>query len=401
MRRLRYRAHLGGVLVIALALASFLVLAAGPAVADPGDAVYWVVPGQAGTASDLTLPEVAQRLLGDSSRAPEILELNEGRAQPDGGALSGDGKLKAGWALVLPAGAKSGEIRIGPLPSAVTPPAGARPAPGPSGNRSLFIAAPIALLALAGLGAAGVLLLRRRRRAAPKSVTVPATAGAREVLDRALRQISVLPSAPSVYAAVVGLDRVSLRLAPALTEAPPPWQVRQQGSVWEAPNWQLDAGPAGAATATGLPLLATLGTIGGELTVVNLGRAPGLVAFTGVRSVALATVGAAVDEIAAAGGTRVFVAGPPPPSRLPTGSVTHVTDLSEVPAGDRLVVVTEPVFGPAAQRLGELAADAGPGTAVVIVGDVPHAAWRFESRPDGSLDAGVLGLTLDAKAGAR
>ncbi|MDW5323213.1 S8 family serine peptidase [Plantactinospora sp. KLBMP9567] len=68
--------------------------------------------------------EVADRFLGDAGRAGEILDLNSGRVQPDGGRLSDPGRLRAGWHLVLPWDAIGTELRHG------SPPASAEPSSG-------------------------------------------------------------------------------------------------------------------------------------------------------------------------------------------------------------------------------------------------------------------------------
>ncbi|MBM0232307.1 hypothetical protein JNW91_10800 [Micromonospora sp. STR1_7] len=223
-----------------------------------------------------------------------------------------------------------------------------------------------------------------------------------------MRQLALQASQAQVYAALIGPDRVSLRLAPALPEAPPPWQARQQGAIWEAPTWQLDQNPDDTA---GLPLLATVGTVGGELTVVNLGRAPGIVALTGDPAASMRVAGAFLDEIgrhsAAASVTISLVGTAPPPWPVPE-RVRVVTDARNilVQAGDggahqsetlrdHLVVVTTPIPPAELERLGALAAVSDGTAAVLVVGDAPNAAWRFEAEADGSLDVGVLGLHLD------
>ncbi|MFD0788653.1 hypothetical protein ACFQZ8_32455, partial [Micromonospora azadirachtae] len=161
-----------------------------------------------------------------------------------------------------------------------------------------------------------------------------------------------------MYAALIGPDRVSLRLAPALPDAPSPWQARQQGAIWEAPSWQLDQKPDDS---TELPLLATVGTVGGELAVVNMGRAPGIVALTGDRDAGMRIAGAFLDEISrhpAAASVAINVIGPPPPP-LPVPERVRVTlDLQTIlpPSDDgidaaqrsgvlrdHLVVVTAPI----------------------------------------------------------
>jgi DNA-binding SARP family transcriptional activator len=68
---------------------------AAPATAGP---TYTVQPRD-------TLGRIAARCLGDWTRFEEILDLNRGRPQPDGGALTDPGLIRPGWALVLPADA--------------------------------------------------------------------------------------------------------------------------------------------------------------------------------------------------------------------------------------------------------------------------------------------------------
>lgn len=55
-----------------------------------------------------TLGRIAARTLGDWQRFEELLELNRGRPQPDGGQLTDSGVLRAGWVLRLPADATIG-----------------------------------------------------------------------------------------------------------------------------------------------------------------------------------------------------------------------------------------------------------------------------------------------------
>ncbi|MGW5580651.1 hypothetical protein [Micromonospora chokoriensis] len=392
---------------------------------------YWVVPGQPGAESELTLPGVADRVLGDSRRWPEILELNQGRTQPDGGTLTDPAQpIRAGWVFVLPTGATSGEIRIGPPPSATADlgrqpeappvdqpeqgPAAAPPNP-PVGGGTVGLR-PVAVTLL-GIGAAllavvvpVLIRLVRRRRAAEPPRPAP---GSRQALDRALRQIATSASQPPVYAAMVGADRVSLRLAPALPDPPPPWRARQQGAMWEAPSWDLDQ--AVTVDGGGLPMLATIGTVGGELTVVNLGRAPGIVTLTGEPTAAYRLAGAFLDEISryAATSVAISVVGPPPPPWPVPERVRVVVDLRSVltlpgddaPDGngssalrDHLVLVTAPLPPEELERLGALAAASDGTAAVVVVGDAPNTVWRFDIDADGTLDVGVLGLHLDRPA---
>lgn len=192
------RAARGGLLAVAVALV-FLVLplSAGTASAVEPAVPYWVVPGQPGTESDLTLPGVADRVLGDSKRWPELFELNKGRTQPDGLVLTEPTQsIRAGWVFVLPEGATSGEIRIGAPPTATpqtdqqpagqlpdAPPAdrpqpaapdAAQPAPPADGGETQILGLRPITAALLGVGTLLVLaavvlvpiLLRQRRRTA-------------------------------------------------------------------------------------------------------------------------------------------------------------------------------------------------------------------------------------------
>jgi nucleoid-associated protein YgaU/DNA-binding SARP family transcriptional activator len=52
-----------------------------------------------------TLWDLAERYLGDGYRATEIFELNKGRPQPDGGALTDPSVIRPGWVLQIPAAA--------------------------------------------------------------------------------------------------------------------------------------------------------------------------------------------------------------------------------------------------------------------------------------------------------
>ncbi|RKR86634.1 subtilase family protein [Micromonospora pisi] len=81
-----------------------------------------------------TLWTIAARFLGDAERAGEILELNTGRRQPDGGRLTDPGRLNGGWHLVLPWDAIGTGLRHGVLPSAAatpSPPKAANPGSAP------------------------------------------------------------------------------------------------------------------------------------------------------------------------------------------------------------------------------------------------------------------------------
>ncbi|OZB88141.1 MAG: hypothetical protein B7X41_09705, partial [Microbacterium sp. 14-71-5] len=90
-----------------------------------------------------TLWGIAAQHLGDGARYTELLDLNRGKPQPDGGQLSDPDHIRPGWVLRLPAraqrpsaitaaGDETAALRAGPIP----PPASLSPSPqettGPS-----------------------------------------------------------------------------------------------------------------------------------------------------------------------------------------------------------------------------------------------------------------------------
>jgi hypothetical protein len=104
--------------VLTLAACGLLLAAAIPALAgattEPSRVKYYIVAAGAGGEAE-TVREIAVRLLGDEDRAADIYELNEGRPQPTGGALTPGGALQIGWVLVLPWDAVGDEVLYGEL----------------------------------------------------------------------------------------------------------------------------------------------------------------------------------------------------------------------------------------------------------------------------------------------
>ncbi|MGI5239303.1 S8 family serine peptidase [Dactylosporangium sp. CA-139066] len=91
---------------------------------------YYTV-AQSYQGSPENLPEIAGRFLGSAGRSQEIFNLNVGRPQPAGGALSDPANLRADWYLVLPWDAHGDGVQYGQLPTTVPAP-GASPAPSAS-----------------------------------------------------------------------------------------------------------------------------------------------------------------------------------------------------------------------------------------------------------------------------
>ncbi|WP_285790465.1 hypothetical protein [Micromonospora sp. NBRC 101691] len=113
-----------------------LLLAPAPAAgAAPAETGRYYVVGPPVDGQREYLYAIALRTLGNGNRFREIVALNDGRAQPDGGTFTDGLELRPGWILVLPKDAKGPGVRVGPLPS-VRPrpprPEPSRPAVRPS-----------------------------------------------------------------------------------------------------------------------------------------------------------------------------------------------------------------------------------------------------------------------------
>lgn len=217
-----------------------------------------VVPGE-------SLSAVAEARLGDLDRWPELWELNRGRVQPDGGALSGPDLIEPGWTLRLPAvdadpGAdgpavvppEASDVEVGLPSDPPLTPTTSEPVErseeidedGAEGESGFSIE-----LLLAGTGAASVLaLLERRRRVAwrrrrrhedpgvgPEDVQIverrlraAARAGLDGRLDAAVRLAMSAGSSSIAFAAV---SAGSVRVWPVGDEVPPPL-FEVNGNAW-------------------------------------------------------------------------------------------------------------------------------------------------------------------------
>jgi subtilisin family serine protease len=117
--------YLSRAALVSACVSMILVAAAGaPAAADPSPPAreyqkYAVVRAVDGRPE--ALGQIALRVLGDDSRATEILELNRGRAEPGGKTVTGAGSLQVGWVLILPWDADGLGVEYGPVPDAAPP----------------------------------------------------------------------------------------------------------------------------------------------------------------------------------------------------------------------------------------------------------------------------------------
>lgn len=123
-----------------------LVTTGRSAYADEQVAYYTVVASYQGKPE--TLRDIAARLLGDGERWDEVYNLNVGRRQPAGQALTDPDSLRAGWYLVMPWDAAGTGVRYGVLPT--EPP----PSPAPvTGNPTTSPVRPVTPTMSAASGA--------------------------------------------------------------------------------------------------------------------------------------------------------------------------------------------------------------------------------------------------------
>jgi hypothetical protein len=165
-------------LVVALTgtvLTGLSLVLGGPAAAEPTSGRYYVV-GKPVNGQREYLYDIARRTLGNGNRYSEIVELNKGRHQPDGGTLVDAMEVRPGWILELPADAKGdGVLATRPAGLAERAPRERRTArPGPRAGDDGVNLTRIGVFGLAVLIiVAGLALLR-----AGSSPRGPATASA-------------------------------------------------------------------------------------------------------------------------------------------------------------------------------------------------------------------------------
>ncbi|MGW5580528.1 S8 family serine peptidase [Micromonospora chokoriensis] len=88
-----------------------------PAAAAVDEYVLYATVTASSTDRGQTLSDIAGRYLGDAARADELFNLNSGRRQPDGKALTDPDRLTPGWYLVLPWDAVGPGVQYGVLPT--------------------------------------------------------------------------------------------------------------------------------------------------------------------------------------------------------------------------------------------------------------------------------------------
>ncbi|WP_045741566.1 hypothetical protein [Actinoplanes rectilineatus] len=384
---------------------------------------------------------IAERFLGDGDRYLEIFELNKGRVQADGTALSDPAAITSGWILILPDDAEGEGVQTGPIPSAapVAPVASANTSDASdisdssdsavtssSVSGGLIAAIVAGVLVLAGAGA-GVWWFLRRRRSAPSTSSSPDAVAAPSrtfdtaaawSIDRALQVLVTSADAagttlPSIYGVSVDESRIALRLAAPDETPPEPWESADSGRVWQAQLRDLQALPASNDVAAPCPRLVTLGTAGGVRELIDLGQATGMISVQGDAAATKALVSSWTEELTSspwAGGVQV-VAGDIRP-HLTGGERVSIRDALAAAEGEGSdTAFTLRGGGSANRKLGVLILGSTPGNreleraqslvnrpdaawVVIVLGKTRYDRWRFTVDADGKLDTGALGITV-------
>ncbi|GAA2707268.1 LysM peptidoglycan-binding domain-containing protein [Actinoplanes palleronii] len=447
----------GGLVLLGLMLSTAVGMTAAPAVAAPLAARPAALELRAETKWYQVLPEyegqpeflyaIAKRVLGNGDRWQEIFDLNKGRKQPDGGALTDAAVITPGWYLILPPDAKGEGVQTGELPATTpvapsdaastpaetTAPAAAAPAKDSSSGALVWII--VGVLLLAALAGGAWWFLRRRptttggapKAPKPGKPAEPAAAApartfdtaAAWTIDRALQVLVTGAEAagrptPSVYGVSLDESRIALRLAAPDEEPSEPWEALENGRVWQASLRDLQALPASNDIASPCPRLVTLGTAGGVRELIDLGQATGLVSIQGDKAAARELVASWTEELSSspwAGGVQV-VAGDIRP-HLTGGERVTIRDAISLAEGegadtaytlrgggsdtDRklgvLILGTTP-GNRELERAQSLVNRADAAWVVIVLGQTRYDRWRFTVSPDGKLDTGALGLTV-------
>ena len=308
-----------------------------------------VVPGD-------SLWEIAEDHLGDGHRYRQVFDLNAGRPQPDGGALTDPALIEPGWTLELPDIAAP-SAPPAPAPAAPVPPP-AEPAPpvtttvvptpppttapaapaheGPAPSQ--FPAAdnegdasrgselddderaPLGALGIAGgllaSGLAAAVSLRRRRqrmRREPGTELPSLPAEAAPVLDamaeaeidialgvdHALRRLGRALAGhelvPVPVVATVSANQLDLLLDRSCPTAPAGWDAIAAGHIWQTKlDASFDDPTAGPAW---LPTFVSFGTLDADGLLLNL-EAVGAIGLTGDPSTSAALARSITAELA-------------------------------------------------------------------------------------------------------
>ncbi|MFC8903104.1 hypothetical protein [Micromonospora sp. NPDC057140] len=418
--------------MLLLVATAFTVALVAPAAAQAAadDVVKVVVvraPENNGGRPD-SLPQIAQRTLGDPARASEILGLNRGRPQSDGGTLTDSGEVRAGWILLLPADASGPDVRLGRVGSAPD-----------SGGTSFFTWKVVsALVGAVVLALLSLLVIFRRRivrrvrgryhaylenarwhRRIQERMRVRAQLSAEFAADRARPSLAWHAAAEltadqvEAYALRVGEGAVTAWVT--ADHAPrTPWQAETDG-MWTRPV-EASSGNRPSLGDAVAPCLVRVGGEDGTL-FVDLTWLDGVLAIGGSAGVAIDVLANLLADLTRFRPDLPVLSVPGlcgeapglPSTAVRMRSVTELRVTGRGPGTDdgmvrlaahrrtltALAVLPET---PSADEAAHLLAACGPGSGqvAIVLGDLPGARWRWNAEADGKVRLPEIGVTVTA-----
>lgn len=380
--------------------------------------------------------EIAQRYLGDGNRYTEIFELNKGRTQPDGNALTDPASVLPGWILQLPDDAEGDGIEFGVLPTAPAdggdggetsapaeasapaepsaPAAASAPASDEAGAGGQDAAASpsslvpvliaVGAVLLVGTAAFGAVLLVRRLRAGREEPfddsLLRTDTSASWMVDRALRVLIAAcerdgQEVPGVSGVFIEGGAMRLRLASPASPAPSPWVANEDGQSWSAPLARLQAAPASEGSTARFARLVTIGVAETGRVLVDFATARGVISLDGPTRARHEVLRRWLGELTGnpwSNDPRVVMVGnglPQPALAEHLSANEQVVPELEAPGGGVLVLSQAPSV-PLQDMLAARFARPGFGWVVIVLGPSPSARWRITAGDDGWLRSGFL-----------
>lgn len=357
---------------------------------------------------------IAERFLGDGERYTEIFELNEGRTQPDGGALTDPEVVTVGWALQLPEDAEGEGLQHGPLPGPSPSAEASAPASDTAADADesaagtpswlvavLIVIGGLVLAAAAGFG--GLFLVRRLRagREEPFDDSLLRTdTSAAWMVDRALRVLIAAcerdgQDVPPVTGVFIEGGAMRLRLGSPVSPAPAPWVANEDGQSWSAPLARLQSADASDASTARFARLVTIGVAETGRVLVDFASARGLISLDGPTRARHEVLRRWLGELTGnpwSNDPRVVMVGnglPQPELAEHLSAIEQV--IPELEAADGGVLVLSQAPSAAQQEmLAARFASPGFGWVVIVLGESTSAKWRVTATEDGWLRSGFL-----------
>jgi len=257
---------------------------------------------------------IAQRFLGDGNRFGEIFDLNEGRPQPDGSAMTVATSLSPGWILQLPADAQGDGLQFGPIPGSDTAPSPAPDAAGPTataapapastattpaetespsvtststGSAGVSVVLVVVVIVIIIAGAALYPWWRRRRATTPSQPDFSTTdRSASWTIDSALKIVVAACDAeqiafPGLYLVTVDATSVHLHLSVPSAQVPDGWTASPDGRSWSASLSHLQTQPVPAISNQQFSAVATLGSTDSGRLLLDFHQANGVISVDG------------------------------------------------------------------------------------------------------------------------